>query len=203
MLRHRAGCFEIRINGWELMSNRAHHSEDVLALLTCEQLCSAAPRVLLAGLGMGYTLRALLDGLPQSARVVVAELLPEVVEWNRGPIGHLAGRPLDDMRVTIECCDVADLIRANRGPFDGIILDVDNGPEAVMVDGNRSLYTPAGLRLMRQALRPGGVLAVWAASPSDGFASSLCSAGFRWRSVEIAARGSVDDPKHTVYIAVA
>jgi spermidine synthase len=201
VLRHLGGCFEIRINGWELMSNRSHHSEDALAAMACDHLHGVASHVLLGGLGMGYTLRALLDALPESAQVSVAELLPEVIEWNRGPISHLAHRPLDDRRVTIYPADVADLLRSMDGALDAIILDIDNGPDAVTVDRNRWLYTPAGLALIRQTLTPTGILAVWSADRSCEFEASLRAAGFQWRGIEVAARGSAGDPKHTIYLA--
>jgi hypothetical protein len=151
VLRERAGTVEIRCNGWELMSSRAHFSEERMAAMMCERLNAAAPRVLIGGLGMGYTLRATLDDLPATAEVVVAELLPEIVAWNRGMLGPLAGHPLDDSRVTVVCGDVADLLRDDS--FDAIVLDVDNGPDAVMLRGNALLYGAEGLHRLRRALR--------------------------------------------------
>lgn len=201
VLRARAGQFEIRFNGWELMSNRSHHSEDALAALACEHLRGSAPLVLVGGLGMGYTLRALLDGLPASARVTVAELLPEVANWNRGPLSHLAARPLDDARVTVLCRDVCSVLRDSGGSFDAIVLDVDNGPDAVTFSDNQQLYGRDGLRLIRRALRPNGVLAVWSASHSSCFEDNLAASGLRWRGVEIPARGSPGDPMHVIYLA--
>jgi hypothetical protein len=150
LLREHAGIFEIRCNGWDLMSSRAHFSEQRMAAMVCERLDAAAPRVLIGGLGMGYTLRAALDHLPATAEVVVAELLPEIIAWNRGVLGPLAGHPLDDARVSVACGDVADLLRDDS--FDAIMLDVDNGPDAVMVRGNAALYSDAGLRRLRRAL---------------------------------------------------
>jgi spermidine synthase len=199
VLRERAGAFEIRCNGWELMSNRAHHSESALARLACAGRRGQA-RVLIGGLGMGYTLRAALDGLDASARVVVAELLPEVVAWNHGPLAPLAGRPLADARVSVECRDVAAVLGERPGGFDAVLLDVDNGPEAVMLPGNRGLYGAKGLALMRAALRPGGVLAVWSADRSAAFEACLTAAGWRWTATEVPARGGPDDPRHTVYL---
>jgi spermidine synthase len=201
VLRQRGGLFEIRCNGWELMSSRSHYSEEVMAHLACEKLVSAAPRVLIAGLGMGYTLRATLDALPGEARVVVAELVREVIQWNRGPIAHLAGCPFEDTRVTVQCCDVVDLLRASEHDFDLILLDVDNGPDWVMLPGNQSLYEENGLRLIRAALNTAGTLAVWSAGRSLLFEQRLQALGLRWDAVDVAARGAPGDPMHTVYLA--
>jgi spermidine synthase len=199
VLRARAGVFEIRCNGWELMSNRAHHSESALARLGCARLVGAA-RLLIGGLGMGYTLRAALDVLDASARVVVAELLPEVVAWNRDTLAPLAGRPLADARVSVDCRDVAAVLGERRGGFDAVLLDVDNGPDAVMLPGNHKLYGAAGLALLRAALRPGGVLGVWSADRSAGFEAALTAGGWRWTATEVPARGGADDPRHTIYL---
>jgi spermidine synthase len=219
VLRERAGTVELRCNGWELMSNRAHHSEQVLAALACEQIDKArvsqsaanrprlriddiAPCVLIGGLGLGYTLRAALDRLPPSARVVVAELLPEIIAWNRGPLAPFAGHPLMDRRVSVACTDIADLLHAAEpASFDAILLDTDNGPDSVMLQRNASLYGPDTLRLIRHALRPAGTLAVWSADLSPGFENNLRHAGFLWRAHAIPARGAPDDPLHTVYLA--
>ena len=201
VLRRCRDLFEIRCNGWELMSNRAHHSEEAMARLATARLATAAPRVLVAGLGMGFTLRAVLDALPADAQAVVAELLPEVIAWNRGPLAPLAARPLEDSRVVVRCCDVHDLLRASRGEFDLILMDVDNGPDHVMLPGNRSLYRDAGLRLIRAALRPAGLLAVWSAARSPPFEQRLRAHGLRWDAVDLPARGLPGDPMHTVYLA--
>ena len=137
-------------DGYSLMSSRAHGSEESLATLACARLQNAkAPCVLVGGLGMGYTLRAALDLLPPSATVVVAELLPAVVEWNRGPLGPLAGHPLDDPRVTVEVRDVLLSLRAHPGRFDAVLLDVDNGPDAFFTPGNAALYGDTGLFSIR------------------------------------------------------
>lgn len=199
MLRERAGTFEIRCNGWDLISNRAHHSEQWMARTACERLQTGAPHVLIGGLGMGFTLRAALDVLPAAARVVVAELLPEIIAWNRGVLASLAHRPLDDPRVCIACADVAGLLQP--GSFDAIVLDVDNGPDAVMLRGNASLYAPEGVQRMQRALRPGGVLAVWSASPSPVFEQILHKVGLRWERDDIPARGAEADPLHSIYRA--
>jgi len=199
VLRKRAGTFEIRCNGWDLMSNRAHYSEQWMARAVCEGLPTDAPRVLIGGLGMGFTLRAALDVLPATAQVVVAELLPEVIAWNRGVLASLARRPLDDPRVYVVCADVANLLQPNS--FDAIVLDVDNGPDAVMLRGNASLYAPGGVQRIQRALRHGGTLAVWAAGPSPLFAQTLREAGLRWDRTDVPARGTQDDPLHSIYHA--
>ena len=209
VLRECAGVVEIRCNGWDLMSNRAHHSEEELARLACARLADAArdplsvamPRVLIGGLGMGFTLRAALDVLPITARILVAELLPAVIAWNRGPLADLAHRPLDDPRVSVVCADVAAVLADVRDGFDAVLLDVDNGPGAVMLAENQPLYQSEGLRVLRAALRPGGVLAVWSADRAAGFEDALSAAGFDWDSAEVAARGAADDPRHSIYLA--
>jgi spermidine synthase len=166
ILRERDGEFVIRVDGHELMSSRAHGSEEAMAHLACDHLAAAeAPRVLVGGLGLGYTLRATLDVLPASARVVVAELVPAVVEWNRGPLGPLAGRPLDDTRVEVHTGDVMALLRKTTVRFDAVLLDVDNGPAALTRKANQLIYGPTGLETIKRALRRGGALAVWSASP--------------------------------------
>ena len=201
VLRHCGDTFEIRCNGWELMSNRAHHSEETLGRLAAEHARGPFPAVLIAGLGMGYTVRAALDALPPGARVTVAELLPEIVDWNRGCLAGLAGDPLADGRVTVLCRDVADLLREIPVGFDAIVLDVDNGPGALAMGRNPQLYSADGLALIRRALRPTGLLAVWAADPWPPFEHALHGAGLRWRAVCVPARGSPGDPEHTIYLA--
>jgi len=201
VLRERAGTFEIRCNGWDLMSNRAHYSEQWMARSACKGLPADASRVLIGGLGMGFTLRAALDVLPVTAEVVVAELLPEIIAWNRGVLAPLAHRPLDDPRVLVVCADVADLLQPDS--FDAIVLDVDNGPDAVMLRGNASLYAPEGVERLQRALRQGGILAVWSASPSTLFAQTLRASGLRWDRTDVPARGAEGDPVHSVYCATA
>ena len=200
-LHERDGVVTLRCDGWELMSSRAHHSEQALAALACQRL-PGAPTILIGGLGLGYTLRAVLDRAPAAAHVVVAELLPEVIAWNRGRLGHLAGHPLDDPRVSVACADVAALLRTTaQASVDAILLDVDNGPEAVMFPANASLYDADGLDLMRRTLRPNGVLAVWSADRSPRFEQALSAAGFAWEAHDIQARAAPDDPLHTIYLA--
>lgn len=203
-LRERDGVVTLRCDGWELMSSRSHHSEEVLATLACAQLSTATPVILLGGLGLGYTLRALLDLLPAGGSVTVAELLPDVIAWNRGRLGHLAGWPLDDLRVSILCADITNLLRtASPGCLDAILLDVDNGPEAIMFPGNAALYAAGGLRHVHDALRIGGTLAVWSADRSPAFEQALDAAGFDAARHDVPARGVPGDPLHAIYIAQA
>ena len=216
VLRERAGIVELRCNGWELMSNRAHRSEEALAeaalaAVACREVpCgrsspplpgAIAPRVLIGGLGFGYTLRAALNRLPRTARVVVAELLPEIIAWNHGVLALLAGNPVADPRVSVTCTDILSLLHATEpASFDVILLDTDNGPDSVMLPGNSALYGPAGLRLIRHALDPDGTLAVWSADRSPRFEHTLHDAGFRWYALDVPARGAPDDPLHTIYL---
>ena len=173
-LYEHGGDFSIMINGQDLMHSRQHESELELARLGCAHLAGRkAPRVLIGGLGMGYTLRQALDMLGPHAQVVVSELLGAVVEWNRAVLGELAGRPLEDERVDIQTGDVVDLISHSAGTFDAILLDIDNGPSAITDFGNRRLYGRDGLLACRGALREHGVLAVWAAEPSKTFEQLL------------------------------
>lgn len=203
ILRRRGGIYEIRCNGYDLMSNRAHRSEEALARLALAETSADAPRILIGGLGMGFTLRAALDAAPRDARIIVAELLPEIIAWNRGPLAPLAGRPLEDARVQLREGDVATLMEAEAGAYDAILLDIDNGPEAVLCDINSALFSARGLRKMRRALAPAGVLAVWSADPSPRFEERLEETRFSFRAVEIAARGAEGDPRHTLYLARA
>src|SRR5258708_7250402 len=164
------------------MSSRMHGSEEALATLACARIRGREePRVsvLIGGLGMGFTLRATLDLLPPDASVVVAELLPAVVEWNRGPLGPLAGHPLKDRRVRVESKDVGVVLRSSVNAFDAVLLDVDNGPAAFATSGNFGLYNDAGLAAARAALRDGGVLAVWSALEARKCEQRLRYAGFR------------------------
>ncbi len=198
LLRQRGGAFEIRCNGFELMANRAHQSEQMLARLGCSGLRRrAAPRVLIGGLGMGYSLRAALDALPARARVVVAELFPQVMAWNQGVLGALAGHPLRDPRVTVATVNV--VARLEGETFDAILLDVDNGPEAVMLPGNARLYTVRGIRRLAEALAPHGRLGFWSADDSPRFEAALADAGLRWWRRRVPARGVAGDPLHTLY----
>ena len=158
------------------------------------------PRVLVGGLGMGFTLRATLDHLPAAASVVVAELLPAVVEWNRGPLGPLAGHPLKDRRVRVELGDVAAALRSSVDAFDAVLLDVDNGPAAFATSGNAALYNDAGLAAARTSLKKEGVLAVWSARDDRKFEQRLRYAGFRVEVERVRGRLKKGGPKHTIFI---
>jgi len=185
------------------MSSRAHGSEESLAEAGCGHLRgAAAPRVLVGGLGMGYTLRAALDVLPADARVVVAELVPEVVTWNRDPLGALAGHPLRDTRVRVAVEDVGFTLRAHPRRFDAILLDVDNGPAAFTAQLNSSLYSAQGLAAAHASLVSGGVLAVWSAWDDDGFTRRLRSQGFTTRSSRVRARREKRGSHHTIFVGV-
>lgn len=184
------------------MNSRVHGSEEALAELACAQVADRPQsRVLIGGLGMGYTLAAALRRLGTEARVVVAELVPAVVAWNQGPLGGLAGRPLQDHRVTVREVDVAQILRAERQTYDAILLDVDNGPEALGRKDNDWLYARPGLEAAWAALRPAGVLAVWSAGPNHIFAQRLCRAGFSVQEMHVRARGSRGGKRHTVFLA--
>ena len=192
--------FIILAAGKPLMSSRMHGSEQALATLACRTLSHREPQVLVGGLGMGFTLRATLDGLPADASVMVAELIPEVVAWNRGPLGALADHPLQDGRVRVALGDVADTIRSARETFDAILLDVDNGPDAFTATGNASLYSDSGLAAARRALRPGGVFAVWSAWEDRKFEQRLKYAGFAVQVERVRARLKQGGPRHTIFL---
>lgn len=178
-LMQRAHEFSIVVNREELMNSRVHRSEDALAELSCERVRDRKnPRILIGGLGMGFTLRAALDSLGHGAKVIVAELIPAVVKWNRRYLGDLAGRPLDDKRVSVRESDVGLVIKEQVGAFDVIMLDVDNGPDGLTADENDRLYAASGIAAAKKSLRPGGVLAVWSAGPDRAFLKRLRNAGF-------------------------
>jgi len=191
--------FSIRAGTYELMNSRAYGSEDALATLALEKIRDhTRPRVLVGGLGMGYTLRAALDGLKTNAQVAVAELLPEVVEWNREFLSDLAGRPLDDDRVAVYEDDVADMIKTAKGEYSAILLDVDNGPQALIREGNNWLYSSEGLMAAFAALRPKGVLAIWASEHESAFARRFSRAGFEVDEVRVRARSQKKGGAHYI-----
>jgi len=174
-----------------------------LAELACARVADRPrPRVLIGGLGMGYTLASALRQLGAGARVVVAELVPEVVEWNHGPLADLAGHPLQDTRVTVREVDVARILQAEHQAYDAILLDVDNGPDGLSLQSNNWLYSLAGLDAAFAALKPEGVLAVWSASPDRSFTRRLRQAGFAVDEVPVRARGQRGGGRHTIWIAV-
>lgn len=201
-LSERDGEYLLLLDGVSLMSSRMHSSEDALAELGCKGLKGKKqPHVLIGGLGMGYTLRAALDLLPSGGIVTVAELMPAVVEWNRGPLAPLAGRPLDDPRVRIEITDVGAFIRASQGLFDAILLDVDNGPAVFSAEGNEELYDDAGVAAARRALRPGGALAVWSAFEDRKFVQRLQKHGFQARAEHVRAHAGKGS-RHTIFLGL-
>ncbi|HET6957483.1 MAG TPA: hypothetical protein VFI56_12900 [Vicinamibacterales bacterium] len=193
--------YVILASGKPLMSSRMHGSEEALAAFGCRNARTReAPCVLVGGLGMGFTLRATLDLLPRDATVVVAELVPAVVEWNRGPLGPLADYPLKDARVQVEIGDVAATVRASRDRFDAMLLDVDNGPAAFTASHNTRLYDDAGLAAARTALTPGGVLAVWSAWEDRRFEQRLRHGGFTVQVERVRARLKKGGPRHTIFL---
>ena len=191
----------ILANGKPLMSSRMHGSEEALAALGCRKARMLKdPCVLVGGLGMGFTLRAALDSLPRAALILVAELVPAVVEWNRGALGALANRPLDDPRVRVETCDVGATLRSNPSRFDAVLLDVDNGPIALTAASNAGLYDDRGIAVARESLRPDGVLAVWSTSHDRGFERRLRAAGFSVTQQRVHSRLN-RGPRNTIIVA--
>lgn len=196
------GEYSISVEGsGVLMSTWAHQSEDALAELTCRKIVGRPnPRILIGGLGMGFTLAAALRYLGDDAEVVVAELVPGVVAWNRGVLGKYAGHPLQDPRTTIREGDVAKLLRKERQTFDAILLDVDNGPEGMTRKKNDWLYTEDGLTEAYTALRPGGILAVWSAGPSRNFRERLRKVGYTVQQSRVPEQDNQGD-LHAIWLA--
>jgi len=200
-LTRRGSEYIILANGKSLMSSRMHGSEEALATLACRRVRTLdQPCVLVGGLGMGFTLRATLDFLPRDALVVVAELVPAVVEWNRGPLGPLAGHPLKDKRVRVDVGDVAVTLSSGPAQFDAVLLDVDNGPTAFTASGNEGLYDDRGLAAARAALKMGGVLAVWSASDDRKFEQRLRYGGFAVEVERVRGRLKKGGPHHTIFL---
>ncbi len=200
-LFQRAFEFSISVKNEELMNSRMHGSEDALAELACKRVADRpAPCVLIGGLGMGFTLRAALDQLGDTAKVIVAELVPAVEKWNRTHLADLAKRPLDDPRTTVRVEDVRLVIKEKPNTFDAIMLDVDNGPDALTHEGNDRLYTRGGISAAKTALKAGGILAVWSAEPDKSFTKRLRGAGFKVEEVTVRARGK-KGRRHTIWIA--
>ena len=201
-LLKRGAEFSIKLDKNELMNSRLSATEQALATIGCATIKTRArPHVLIGGLGMGFTLRAALAVLGPKARVTVAELVPAVVAWARGPMAKLSGDSLADPRVRIDVTDVGDLIRAGRAAYDAILLDVDNGPEGLTREANDSLYHAPGLMAARAALRPGGVLAVWSSGPDRSFTQRLHRAGFAVEEIKVRANGKRGGARHVVWIA--
>ena len=186
----------------ELMSTRMSGSEEALGVRTCARLAArSAPRVLIGGYGMGFTLRAMLAELGQDARITVAELVPDIIAWARGPMAALTAGCLDDPRVAVTIEDVGAAIARGSGAYDAIVLDVDNGPDGLTRPGNDGLYSARGLAKARAALAAGGVLAIWSAAPDAAFARRLGEAGFAVDEVRVAARQNGKGPKHVIWFA--
>jgi spermidine synthase len=201
-LMRRGAELSIMSGATELMNSRLSGSEQALATLTTARLRGRPKlQVLIGGLGMGFTLRAALAELPPDADVVVAELVPAVVAWARGPMAQLFDGCLDDPRVTIREADVAAVIGEARGTFDAILLDVDNGPGGLNRDANDRLYSIGGLNAAKRALKPGGVLAVWSGGRDDSFTRRLGSAGYVAEEVAVRATGGKRGARHVIWLA--
>ncbi|WP_239473854.1 spermidine synthase [Sphingomonas longa] len=201
-LFRRGGDFMIVLERNELMSTRMNGSEIALGTMTCQRLGDRpAPRLLIGGYGMGFTLRAVLGLLKADTRVVVAELVPGIVEWARGPMAALTDGCLDDPRVDLRLTDVGAVLDAPDDRFDAILLDVDNGPDGLTRPANDGLYTARGLTRARMALRPGGILAIWSAAPDAAFARRLSQAGFEVDEVRTKARDNGKGPTHVIWFA--
>jgi spermidine synthase len=200
-LYQRAHEFSISVKNEELMNSRMHGSEDALAELACKRVADRkSPRVLIGGLGMGFTLGAALEHLGPNAEVVVAELVSAVVKWNRTHLADLAGRPLEDSRVTVRESDVGLVIKEATAAFDAIMLDVDNGPDGLTHELNDRLYTHGGLAAAKAALKPGGILAVWSAEPDKAFSKRVRGSGFKMEEVTVRAR-KTKGRRHTIWLA--
>ncbi len=185
----------------ELMSTRKHASEDALGTLPCQMITQThAAAVLIGGLGMGFTLAAALKATGKDAQIVVAELVPEIIEWNKGPLGRYSGYPLDDPRTTVYQGDVCDLLRRSEPHYDIIALDVDNGPEALSSNANEWLYSTEGIGCACQCLKPGGVLAYWSASADIVFTKRLSDCGLQVKEESVFAHGS-KGTKHMIWLA--
>ena len=199
-LARRGEEWVVRAGGRVLMSSRLHGSEEALAAIGLRR-AARVRTVLLGGLGLGFTLRAVLERVPADARVVVAELSPALVGWMRGPVAHLSGQPLEDPRVRLQMGDVLGRIAEAKGAFDAILLDVDNGPSALAHAANDRLYGGSGVRACRDALRPGGALAVWSAGPDVRYLARLERAGLEARAEVVPARGG-GGVRHVIFVGV-
>jgi spermidine synthase len=201
-LKKRGTEFSIMLGSNELMNSRLSGSEEALAKMACLKIQDRQqPQVLIGGLGMGFTLRAALAELSVDARITVAELVPAVVAWARGPMVEVFGDSLTDPRVSIHEGDVGHLIRSGRSTYDAILLDVDNGPEGLTRKANDSLYDLPGLSTTRRALASGGVLAVWSSAPDRNFTRRLRTAGFSVEEIGVRANGARGGARHVIWIA--
>jgi len=201
-LMRRGAEFSMMLGPNELMNSRLSGSEEALATLACRRIEAVKrPHLLIGGLGMGFTLRAALAVLGSEARIMVAELVPAVIEWARGPLADIFGGSLDDPRASIRSADVVDVIRSHASAFDAILLDVDNGPEGLIRKANDALYDLKGLNAIRAALRPGGVLAVWSSGPNAHFTKRLGDAGFAVNEVAVRATTKRSGARHVIWFA--
>ena len=200
-LMQRGDEFSIMAGATSLMTSHRSGSEETLATLACERIKTPKPRVLIGGLGMGFTLRTALAALGPEAKVIVAELVPAVVSWAKGPMATVFGSSVTDPRVSIEVKDVAKVIAAAAPPYDAVLLDVDNGPEGLTRKANDALYDFEGLRAARAALRPRGILAVWSSAPNPRFTQRLRRTGFAVEEVKARANGPRGGPWHMIWIA--
>ena len=201
-LMQRGDDFSMMLGPSELMSSRLSGSEEALATLTCRRIEAVkCPHLLIGGLGMGFTLRAALAVLGSDARIMVAELVPAVIAWARGPMAEIFGDSLEDPRASIREADVVDIIRSHAGAFDAILLDVDNGPEGLIRKANDALYDLKGLKAIRHSLRPSGVLAVWSSGPNALFSKRLRAAGFDVNEVAIRATTRRSGAHHVIWFA--
>jgi spermidine synthase len=204
LMRRGEAEFSITLGHNELMNSRLKGSEEALARLAIARIGQKArPRLLIGGLGMGFTLRAALAALPAEAEIVVAELIPSVIAWARGPLAPIFAGSLDDPRLSLHEADVSTLIRVGRGSYDAILLDVDNGPDGLMVAANDRLYDLTGLGHAKAALRTGGVLAVWSAGPDRTFTQRLRQAGFQAEEMTVRAHAGGGGAKHVIWLATA
>lgn len=194
--------FSIRTAGRELMNSRRHASEDALAELTCGRMTQKSGiKILIGGLGMGYTLAAALAQSEPDTKITLCELIPALVRWNREELGHLAGTPLDDPRISVRVEDVCDVIGKSRAYWDAIVLDVDNGPDGLTRKSNDRLYSISGLQRAFCALSSGGILSVWSSGRDDVFTSRLKQAGFKTETVMVRACKSRKGSRHTIWLA--
>ena len=202
-LKQRGSEFSIMLGTNELMNSRLSGSEEALARLSVERIRGRpGPKILIGGLGMGFTLRAALAELPQDAKVVVAELVPAVIRWAKGLMAEVFEGCLDDPRVAVREADVGLLIRAEPNTYDAILLDVDNGPEALTREENDRIYDRGGLAAAKAALRPGGVLSVWSSAPDSQFTRRLQAAGFTVEEIPTRASTKGRGAKHMIWVAV-
>jgi spermidine synthase len=201
-LMRRGAEFSMMLGQNELMNSRLIGSEQALATLACKRIEAVKrPHLLIGGLGMGFTLRAALAVLGTEARIMVAELVPAVIDWARGPMAEIFGDSLGDPRASIRSADVVDVIQSHAAAFDAILLDVDNGPQGLIRRANDALYDSKGLKAIRRALRPGGLLAVWSSGPNPAFSKRLRTAGFDVNEVAVRATTRRSGARHVIWLA--